>query len=167
VIYRLPWLKNSHGIVKHAFSGWQVASIITGRTGVPLQISQPSGIPMSRPDYIGGNPTLANYHTTRQFLNKAVFALVPTSSVTSATLRAGTQNPSQVVGPGSVTVNASLGKTFSIRDRVRLELRGDWLNSFNHVNYNSPTLSISSPIFGSLTSDVGPRTGQVNARVTF
>jgi hypothetical protein len=166
-IYMLPWLKTSHGILKQAFSGWQASSIITGRTGLPLQIMQPSGIAMSRPDYIGGDPRLPNYQTTRLFLNKAVFALVPTSPVTNATLRAGTQNPSQVAGPGAITVNVSLGKTFSIHERVRFEVRGDWLNAFNHVNYNNPTTSISSPIFGSLTSDAGPRTGQVNARVTF
>jgi hypothetical protein len=110
---------------------------------------------------------LPNYRTTRLFLNKAAFALVPVSPVTNATLRAGTQNPSEVLGPGNITVNASLGKTFSITERIRLEVRGDWLNAFNHVNYSSPTTSISSPIFGALTSDVGPRMGQLNARVQF
>ncbi|HJT89453.1 MAG TPA: TonB-dependent receptor [Bryobacteraceae bacterium] len=166
-VYMLPWLKDRRGIVKQAFSGWQVSSIITGQTGLPLRITQPSGIANSRPDFAGGDPTLANYRTTRLFLNKAAFALVPTSPVTGATLRAGTENPSQVFGPGAYTVNVSLGKTFQIHERVKLELRGDWLNAFNHVNYSSPVTSISSPIFGAVTSDIGPRTGQINARLTF
>jgi hypothetical protein len=87
--------------------------------------------------------------------------------VTNAPLRAGTQNPSQVLGPSFVTVNTSLGKTFSLTERIRLELRGEWLNAFNHVNYNSPVAAINSPIFGALTSDAGPRTGQINGHVTF
>ena len=166
-IYELPWFKTRKGFVKQAFSGWQIAAIISGRTGLPLRITQPSGIANSRPDYIGGDPTLPNYDVTRKYLNRAVFALVPVSSVTNATLRAGTQNPSQVMGPGLFTVNSSLGKTFVFTEKIRLELRGDWLNSFNHVNYNSPTTAINSPIFGALTSDAGPRTGQISARVTF
>jgi len=166
-VYTLPWRKNGSDLVARTLGGWQISSIITARTGLPLQIMQPSGIANSRPDFVGGDSTLPNYGVTRLFLNRAAFALVPVSPVTGATLRAGTQNPSEVFGPGQFTVNASLGKTFSIRDKVRLEIRGDWLNAFNHVNYNSPTTSISSPIFGALTSDVGPRTGQLNARVTF
>jgi hypothetical protein len=166
-IYALPFFKAGKGFVKQALGGWQISSIITGRTGLPLQIMQPSGIANSRPDYIGGDPSLSNYRTTHLFLNKAVFALVPTSPVTGATLRAGTQNPSEVFGPGAITVNASLGKTFTLHENIKLEMRGDWLNAFNHVNYNNPTTSISSPIFGVVTSDVGPRTGQVNARLTF
>jgi hypothetical protein len=166
-LYALPWFKGSKGLVRHALSGWQVGSIITGRTGLPLQIMQPSGIANSRPDYNGGDLYLDNYRVTRAFLSKAAFTPVPTSTVTNATLRAGTQNPSQVFGPAWVTVNTSLGKTFDINERVKLEVRADWLNAFNHVNYNNPTTSISSPIFGTLTSDAGPRTGQINARVKF
>jgi hypothetical protein len=167
IIYSIPWFKNSRKLVKQILGGWQTSGIVTGRTGLPLQIMQPSGIANSRPDYIGGSPQYSDYRTTRMFLNKAVFALVPTSAVTNATLRAGTQNPSQVFGPNAVTVNVSLSKSFSISDRIKLEFRGDWLNAFNHVNYNNPTTSISSPIFGALTSDAGPRTGQINARLTF
>ena len=134
---------------------------------MPLRITQPSGIANSRPDYVGGDPVLSSYRDTRSYLNKVVFTPVATSSVTNATLRAGTQNPSEVFGPGLFNVNASLGKTFAIKERVRLELRGEWLNAFNHVNYNGPTAAINSPIFGALTSDVGPRTGQLNTRLTF
>ncbi len=166
-IYELPSLRSRRGILRQAFGGWQVATIITGRTGLPLRITQPSGIANSRPDYVGGDPVRANYRLTRLYLNSASFAPVPTSPVTNAPLRAGTQNPSQVLGPGVFTVNASLEKTFRFTERIRLELRGDWLNAFNHVNYNSPVTVTNSPIFGALTSDAGPRTGQLNARVTF
>jgi hypothetical protein len=167
VIYQLPWFANRKGFMKQAFSGWQISGIFNGRSGIPLRVTQPSGIANSRPDYIGGDPMLSNYRTTRLYLNKSVFALVPTSPATNAPLRAGTQNPSQVLGPGIWTVNTALGKTFSIGERVRLELRGEWLNAFNHVNYNAPTSAINSPIFGVITSDAGPRTGQLNARLTF
>ena len=129
--------------------------------------TKPSGIANSRPDFVGGNPVLQNDGTTRLYLNKAAFAMVPTYASTGATVRPGNENPSQVHGPGLVTVNASLGKTFAIRERMRLEVRGDWLNAFNHVNYNNPNATLTSPLFGVLPTDVGPRTGQLNARFTF
>src|SRR5262249_38891557 len=148
LIYQLPWLQKGHGFLSQAFGGWQISSIVTGRSGVPLRITQPSGIANSRPDFNGSDPYLPDYRTTRAYLAKAAVTPVPTSPTTTATLRPGTENPSQVRGPGIWTVNTSLGKTFSIGERVRLELRGDWLNAFNHVNYNNPTAAINSPIFG-------------------
>jgi hypothetical protein len=133
-----------------------------------MSVQQPSGIAYSRPDYVGGNPVLPNYDTTRLYLNKAAFAAVPTYPATSATIRPGTANPADVRGPGLFAINASLGKTFRlIGERVGLEVRFDWLNALNHVNYNNPNLTFGSPTFGLLTSDVGPRGGQLNARVTF
>jgi hypothetical protein len=163
----LPLLKNRKGVLPHALGAWQVSALVSSRTGVPLRVTQPSGIANSRPDFVGGNPVLPGYGATRLYLNKAAFGLVPTYPTTGATIRPGTENPSQVHGPGVLTVNTSLGKTFSLRERVRLEMRADWLNAFNHVNYNNPNATINSPIFGALTSDAGPRTGQIGARLTF
>lgn len=167
VIYALPWLKDGKGVLSRTLGGWQVASIFTARSGVPLRITQPSGIAMSRPDFTGGDPVAANYRTTLQYLNKASFALVPTYPTTGATIRPGTENPSQVHGPGNWTVNLSLIKTVSFTESMRLEIRADAFNLFNHVNYNNPNATITSPIFGTLTADAGPRTGQVGARFVF
>ncbi len=166
LIYQLPSLKKN-GWMGQVLKGWQISSIVTGRSGFAMRVTQPSGIPNSRPDFLGGDPSLSNYRDTRLYLNKASFGLVPTAPATAATIRAGTQNPSQVHGPGSWTLNASLAKTFTFTDAMRLELRGDWLNAFNHVNYDLPQASIVSPIFGVITSDAGPRTGQISARFTF
>jgi len=167
VIYELPWFKKGNGFVSRVLGGWQASSIFTVRSGIPLRISQPSGIAMSRPDFVGGNPVLDNYRTTRAYINKASFALVPTYATTNATIRPGTQNPADVRSPGNWTVNLSVSKSIVFNDRMRLEIRGDSFNVLNHVNYNSPNTTITSPIFGTLTSDAGPRSGQVGARFVF
>jgi hypothetical protein len=122
---------------------------------------------MSRPDFAGGDPVAPNYRTTLQYLNKASFTPVPTYPTTGATIRPGNQNPSQVRGPGNWTVNLSLVKTLSFTEAMRLEIRADAFNLFNHVNYNNPNATSTSPIFGTLTSDAGPRTGQLGARFVF
>jgi hypothetical protein len=167
VVYELPKFKNGTGFAGRVLDGWQVSSIFTARTGVPLRIVQPSGIANSRPDFVGGDPVLSNYQNTLLYLNKASFAAVPTYATTNATVRAGTQNPADVRGPGQWTVNASIQKTVRFSEKMRLEIRADSFNLFNHVNYNSPNTTLTSPIFGTLTSDAGPRSGQVGAKFVF
>jgi hypothetical protein len=167
VIYELPWLREGRGVLSQILGGWQIASIVSIRSGVPLRLQQPSGITMSRPDYVGGNPVLENWGDTLLYLNRAAFAPVPTYPATNATIRPGTANPADVRGPGRWTADISLGKTFRIKESVSLQIRGDAFNAFNHVNYSNPQLRISSPDFGRITSASGWRTGQVGARLTF
>jgi outer membrane receptor protein involved in Fe transport len=169
VIYELPWLKGSRGALSQILGGWQVSSIVNIRSGVPLRITQSSGITQSRPDYVGGNPVLDNWGDTLLYLNRDAFALVPTYPVTNATIRAGTANPSLFHGPGRWQADISLGKTFRLRESVSLQVRADAFNAFNHVNYSNPVLGITSPDFGKITSvPVGSwRNGQVGARLAF
>jgi hypothetical protein len=167
-IYQVPAFKSSNRVVKGVFSGWQVSSSLTGNSGLPLSVQQPSGIQYSRPDFVGGDPVRSGYRQTRVYLNPAAFAAVPTYSGTNATIRPGSANPSDVRGPGLIAVNASIGRKFNLyREKVSLEIRSDWLNVLNHVNYNAPNLSYGSPTFGALTSDAGPRSGQMAARLSF
>jgi hypothetical protein len=167
VLYQLPWLKTGRGWLSHAFGGWQVSSIITIRTGVPLRITQPSGISQSRPDVTGAATVLANYRQTLLYLDRSQFALVPTYPTTLATVRPGTANPALVRGPAAWTVNTSFGKTFRLAETIGLELRVDAFNAFNHVNYNNPTTNITSPQFGIITGAGGMRTAQIAARLAF
>jgi hypothetical protein len=167
-VYQIPWFQASNRVLKQVFSGWQVSSSLTGNTGFPLSVQQPSGIQYSRPDFVGGDPVLANYGQTRHYLNPASFVAVPVYPTTNATIRPGTANPADVRGPGLIAVNASIGRKFNLyHEKVSLEIRSDWLNFLNHVNYNAPNLTFGSPTFGALTSDVGPRSGQMNARFSF
>jgi len=167
VIYELPWLRQGRGALSHVLGGWQISSIVTVRSGVPLRLQQPSGITMSRPDYVGGNPVSSNWGDTLLYLNRAAFAPVPTYPLTNATVRPGTENPGDVYGPGRWKADISLGKTFRIKESVSLQIRADAFNALNHVTYSNPQLSIASPDFGRITSAPGWRTGQVGARIAF
>ncbi|MCU1338962.1 MAG: hypothetical protein JWO19_4543, partial [Bryobacterales bacterium] len=166
-LYQLPWLKKGKGWMTQAFGGWQISSIISARTGVPLRVTQSSGISNSRPDLVGSSPVFENYRDTLVYLDPTQFARVPTSAVTTATLRPGNANPGLIRGPGNVTVNASFGKVFSFTEATRLEIRLDAFNALNHVNYSNPNTSIVSPDFGKILTTVGPRTAQIAARLSF
>ena len=84
-----------------------------------------------------------------------------------APYRNGTVGKGSLRGPGVAVLNLSLSKEFTIAEAKTVEFRWENFNALNHVNYNSPNLSFGSPTFGALTSDVGPRAGQISARVTF
>jgi hypothetical protein len=167
VIYEFPWLKGGRGFLPQVLGGWELSGIFRSRSGEPLLITQPSGIPNSRPDFVGGNPVLADWRGTLSSLNRASFALVPMSPVTTATLRPGSVTPDLVRGPSSWTVDVSLAKNFGITESVKLQLRAEAFNAFNHVNLNNPNSNFVSPEFGRITGAGAARTGQIGARLTF
>jgi hypothetical protein len=168
VLYQLPWFKDGRGWLSQILGGWQVSGILSIRTGVPMRVTQPSGISQSRPDIAEGtDPRLEDYRDTLRYLDRAAFTLVPTYPTTNATVRPGTANPSLVRGPAAWTVNTSFGKTFNVTEVIRVELRCDAFNAFNHVNYNNPQLNITSPQFGIITGAAPMRTVQIAGRLTF
>src|SRR5207244_13233097 len=62
IIYGLPWFKNRKNVLSHVLGGWNVTSIISARSGLPMRVSQSSGILRSRPDEVAGvNPVLPNW----------------------------------------------------------------------------------------------------------
>jgi hypothetical protein len=50
---------------------------------------------------------------------------------------------------------------------MRVDVRLDAFNAFNHVNYNNPTTSIASPDFGRILGSGDARTAQIGARLSF
>jgi len=164
-IYQLP--SPDGAVLSQIFGGWQISGILSARTGVPLRVTQPSGIPNSRPDLIGDDPVLDDYRETRQYLDRSQFGLVPVSSITTATLRPGNANPGLIRGPGNWSVNLSVTKGFRLSQTVRLDVRMDAFNAFNRVNYNNPNTNITSPDFGRLLTSMSPRTAQLGARLSF
>ena len=166
-IYELPWFREGRGVLSQILGGWQISGVFNARSGLPLRIAQLSGIPESRPDYIGGNPVFPDWRDTRVYLNPAAFARVPTYPATNATIRPGTQNPSQVHGPGRKTVNIAVAKNVRLGEQMSLQVRAEVFNALNQVNYRAPDLSILSPDFGKLTAAAEARTGQIGVRLAF
>jgi hypothetical protein len=60
-------------------------------------------------------------------------------------------------------------KDIQVREQMRFELRLESFNTFNHVNFNSPTSDVNSSRFGRVTSDsnIGPRLVQLAGKFYF
>ncbi|MFN0171480.1 MAG: hypothetical protein ACKV22_34115 [Bryobacteraceae bacterium] len=54
-----------------------------------------------------------------------------------------------------------------MREKLTLQLRGEFTNGLNLVNLSNPTLVQNSPIFGQIRSASPMRQVQVGARITF
>jgi hypothetical protein len=167
VVYELPWLRHRRDVIGGVLGGWQLASVLNFRTGEPLRITQASGIANSRPDYNGGKQIFDNWRDTLQYLDRTAYTLVPTSPITSATIRPGTQNSSQVRGPGRRRVDLTIAKTFSLRGSSQLQFRFESFNVFNWRQLNNPVTNVVAPNFGQITSVGSTRTGQIGLRLTF
>ncbi|MGH9628336.1 MAG: TonB-dependent receptor domain-containing protein, partial [Bryobacteraceae bacterium] len=166
VVYDLPRLRDTHALLRHTIGGWQISGIALIQGGAPILITQPTGLSGSRPDYIGGPPTLDDARETLQYLNRAAFEEVPVNSF-RAGIRPGNLGRNAVRRPGQVNFDISLGKNFAITERYRLQFRADMFNAFNHTNLSDIETNIQSANFGRITSTRGAREIQLNARFSF
>jgi hypothetical protein len=165
-VYALPWLADRTDFLGTVLGGWQLSGVISFRSGEPMRIMQASGIGNSRPDYNGGNQVFDDWRDTLQYLDRSAYTLVPTYPLTRATVRPGTQNPSQLEGPGRRRVDLTIAKTITLR-HVRLQVRAESFNAFNWRQYNDPVNNITAANFGRITGVSATRTGQVGFRLTF
>ena len=111
-----------------------------------------------------------NWRDTLQYLDRNAYDLVPTYPITRATVRPGTQNPSQVQGPGRQRVDLTIAKSFTIGRDVRLQVRAESFNAFNWLNLGTPNTSQNSGNFGrilSMPTGMSPRVMQGALRVSF
>jgi hypothetical protein len=200
-VYDLPFgrgrqfASNANHFVDALFGGWQLSSIFLVQSG-PFETpyfsgGDPSGTGsgiIGRPQFpdrvASGNlpnPNRNDWFNLNAYVCPGTPGWVPGTPCTIGDGgpgdllpigRFGNSGIGTFVGPGTVNLNAGLGKYFSITERLRIKVEGSFTNVLNHTNLNDPILSIDSPSAGQITSARpadfgGARTGQVGARIEF
>jgi hypothetical protein len=163
----LPGFKGQNPIIRHGLGGWQVTGILSAQTGLPIIITQSSNTPAQRADYVGGAAVLSNYQSTLQYLNVAAFPKIPVASASGSPIRNGNSGPGEVRAPGLWNLNFSIATNFTLHENVKLQIRTDMFNAFNHTNLTGLQTSVNNARFGQLTDTLGARVMQVNARISF
>jgi hypothetical protein len=143
--------------------GWQVGGILTFQTGFPNTIFCNAGAWQNGGGYCkadvvpGVDPNLGDAATpnrwfnTDAFTNRLGFASV--AAVTSANaFRYGTAGRNTVNGPGIISVDMSLNKTFKITERTNLEFRSEFFNLPNHPIFSQPGGTVGTPGYGVIGS---------------
>ncbi len=171
--------------------GYQISGIVQWQTGNPLNLTTTS-------TYTGTSgvqhPTLlAPIHYAKQYVPNAVYWFAPggTSGTPGGTVCStvtagcifylpstgfGNTGRNGAVGPGFADVDASFSKATSITERLKLQLKVDVFDIFNHASFGNPGTSATagSASFGLITStrfpvgDLGSsRQLQLSGKFTF
>ncbi len=132
------------------YKEWVLSTTITAGTGLPLTpiyLAAVNGTGVTgsiRPDYLG-----------------------PNSYRAPAPGQWGNAGRNTITGPGQFTLNASLGRTFRIGDRISLDFRLDSTNALNHVTYPGFNTFVTSAQFGLPYTANAMRSVQTTFRARF
>jgi hypothetical protein len=144
--------------------GWQLAGSGTAYSGQPFtpQLSGPSIdlAQATRPNRLA-NGSLPNPSVSDWF-NLNAFAIVPDSAFAF-----GNSGRNILEGPGTVAINLSLSREFSIRERGRFQFRFETFNVTNHPNFNLPADALDKANAGTITSAKASRQLQLGLRYSF
>jgi hypothetical protein len=124
-------------------------------TGVDASLT---GIGQDRPNVVG-NPYVRNTNTL-VWLNASAF-------VQNASGTYGNAGFNSLQGPSFFDIDTTLSRYFQIRERQRFELRFEFFNVLNHVNFASPVSNLHSSTFGQIQSAADPRILQLALKYQF
>ena len=134
--------------------GWELNSIWTEQSGLPLVFSAPiTGIASGRPNLVPDvNPVVqgsrSNASRVGEWFNTAAFAIPP--AYTYGTVR---RTFDAVRGPGLQNVDASLIKNTNV-EKLDVEFRAEFFNVSNTPHFSLPNTVLQSATFGTIGSTV-------------
>ena len=172
-VYSLPSAKSLGFAGKHVLGGWQSSGILTWQDGTPYGISTGSnnaanGISLDRANIVG-NPYLPSRSHSEELLQWFnISAFQPNAGGTY-----GDTARDFLRGPGFFNLDFSLVKNIPIpvgpaKETQHLEFRGEFFNFFNHPSFSLPTATLTSTIFGQITSTASsPRIVQLALKFIF
>jgi hypothetical protein len=150
------------GIVGRVMEGWEVSGIATFQTGQPFDIfgyrdDQHTGL-SDRPAIIGSAVLPANHPTLQTGPPLSAFGLEPYDDPSNL-------SRNRFYGPGVNLWNTALIKNQALTERVKLQIRFEFYNLFNHPDFGIPDNSIADVgTFGTSYYQVGNSDGTTGAR---
>jgi len=175
-IYELPFFKGRHDLAGNVLGGWQASGIVTLNSGLPFTITtsnfdaaglgnNPAAIAGNRPNLLC-DPNANAPHTLQQWFNTACFSPNPAAGTAVANVP-GTAGRGVVQGPPTKRFDFTMTKNIRFSERVRLQLRGEGFNIFNHTNFRTIGTNVTLGTYGTVTAVRDPRTIQLGAKLIF
>lgn len=162
------WGRNN--LTRAVTRDWLGSLAYQAQTGFPLTISV-FGDTANAGTVVGENPIRANRtggnifgsgtRNATTWFNPKAFAAPPAYAY-------GNVSRNSVYGPGLQTLDVGIVREFSMAEKARLEMRGEFFNALNHTNLGTPNRFVNTANFGSITEVATPgREVQVSARISF
>jgi len=169
------WFNKMPRALDLVVGGWKTAGVWTAQDGFPLQFTASGGgTPIwtygpQRPNIVGtparSGGTESNW-INNYFANPNVFQLPPAYTLGTAARAIGT-----VRSPFLFTTNLSILKDFALsasHENMKLELRLEAQNAFNHPVFGTPNTYVGDPNFGVINyTSVSPRQCQLALKFYF
>jgi hypothetical protein len=174
--WSLPFFRQSGSWHSYVLGNWQLNGIVTLSSGTPFTVFDPndvslqgsapeiSGFSSNRPNLIG-NPNSGPY-TPQEWFNTAAFQRL-TPNPNSPVQQFGNEGRNVVQGPGYADWDFAASKDIHVSEGKEFQFRGELFNFLNHTNLRLPNSDISSPNFGQIHSDLGPRVVQLALKFLF
>jgi Carboxypeptidase regulatory-like domain len=175
-VWLLPGLKGRNSIVRYVLGDWQISGLVQAQSGRPLTIlsgvdRSGTAIGLDRAKVVGpayGAGTCAGLtKACKDWLSLTGFATNDAGTF-------GDAGKGAFRFPGLYLWDLGLTKNFKITEKVTFQLRGEFFNVFNHVNFDESTaagnfakLSTGKGNFGALTTALDPRIGQIGMKLIF
>lgn len=177
-VYNVPGWKSGPRVARAAVNGWQISGVATFMSGAPVGVGYTmvspvdlSGTPSVSPRIlVVGDPVLPkSQRTFSRAFRTEVFRLPERGTL-------GTLSKTLLRGPGTNNFDISIFKTIPvIRERLRLQLRAEAYNAFNHTQFSAfdatarfdaKGVQVNSQ-FGQYTAARDPRIMQMAVRLEF
>ena len=177
-VWELPFGKGRpvalSGPADWILGGWQLSGITTFEGGVPLGVGYAvdnTGGLGTRPDLIG-DPNRASSNPPLQWFDTSAFTPpTPMDQVIagglSPLLAAGNAGRAPIIGPGIKNWDIGIYKNFRATERIRVQVRGELFNAFNHVNWGNPSATLGVATFGRIFSAGQAREIQLSMKISF
>jgi hypothetical protein len=168
-VYNPPsW--NKTNLSRALTSDWRGSLVFQAESGFPFTISV-FGDTANAGTVVGENPIRANKtgaavfagstHNATTWFNPAAFKAPPAYTY-------GNAGRNSVYGPGMETMDLGVVRSFSVREKTRLEMRAEFFNALNRTNLGTPDRFVNTSTFSSITESTTPgREVQVSARIEF
>jgi hypothetical protein len=177
VLYSLPFAKNAAGTTRALLGGWDVGSIVNGRSGLPIDVR------ITRPDvvFVDGAGTVfttaapgrtavintlgggSSRNVRRPILVPGVNPYIkdglqwlnPAAFSTPAPGEFGNLKRGQLRGPSFNQVDLVVNKKIFLASRSNVEVRYEVYNLFNRDNFTNPVATLPSAL-GTNANQVQP-----------
>ncbi|MCI0621472.1 MAG: carboxypeptidase regulatory-like domain-containing protein [Acidobacteria bacterium] len=171
-LYDLPFGKgrrffgSAQGIGGKLLEGWQIASIVTLRSGFPNTITLNTdnlNIGLGRrPHRVGVGSLPSSQQSPDHWFDSTAFVIPPFGIY-------GNAGKNILDGPGLSNINGSIIKDTYFREgKEHLEFRAEFFNLFNHPNFSNPGAILDTAQFGRiLNTATEPRLIQFGLKLYF
>ena len=158
--YTLPFGKGrslfSHGVAALFASGWQVNGMLSRTSGTPFTVGA-SATSLNSP---------GNTQTANQVLPEVAILgghgpgnpyFDPTAFAAVTTVAFGNTGRNILRGPGLFSLNASVFRTFAIRESVKVQFKAESFGLTNSPIFSNPSATVGSSSLGIISASKGER----------